>query len=157
MANIRGVVEVVMTNKFDADKLAVKLEGDATWYGQKKEFMDKDGVPWQTIERGDTLEFSGGTTGKYLQYLKIIKAGNSSAVAPSANVNKGNNMSRGTFPIGVQDSQRSIIRQNSLTNAVNFTTEQEVTPAEVIAVAREFEAYSTGDMDVDMYKELTAE
>lgn len=77
MSNIKGKVEVVMTNKFDAEKIALKLEGDDTWYGQKKEFMEV--VP----NRGDVVEFSGGKTGKYIQYLKVLESA-APAAAPAA-------------------------------------------------------------------------
>lgn len=76
MAKVTGVVEVVMTNKFDSEKLAMKLEGDDTWYNQKKEWLDVE------PKRGDTVNFDSGKTGKYIQYLVITEHG--SAPAPAA-------------------------------------------------------------------------
>lgn len=59
-----------------------------------------------------------------------------------------------TFPVGPLDPERSIIRQNSMTHAVKMAeslgpgpTEWEEYVAWVIAMARQVEAYSSGDLD----------
>jgi len=74
---ITGKVEIIMTNKFNSDKYAMKLEGNDTWFGQSKEWMEV--VP----DRGDVVEFSGGKTGKYIQYLTILEKAAPTA-APAA-------------------------------------------------------------------------
>lgn len=73
MSNVTGVVEVIMTNKFNADKIAMKLEGNDTWFSQSKEWMEL--MP----NRGDTVSFSpgkgkDGAEGKYIQYLSILES-----------------------------------------------------------------------------------
>ena len=83
MATITGKVEVLMTNKFNADKYAMKLEGNDTWYGQSKEWMEI--VP----NRGDTVSFSNGkgkdgAEGKYIQYLEILETAAPAQAATSA-------------------------------------------------------------------------
>ena len=82
MANITGVVEVIMQNKFNADKIAMKLVDNDTWYGQSKDWMEV--MP----KRGDTVSFSpgkmkDGTEGKYIQYLEILNSATPDA-APAA-------------------------------------------------------------------------
>jgi len=83
MANIEGVVEVIMTNKFNADKIAMKLVDNDTWYGQSKEWMEV--MP----NRGDKVSFSGGKTGKYIQYLQILESAGGGASAPAAKKSGG--------------------------------------------------------------------
>ena len=49
------------------------------------------------------------------------------------------------------DPGRVIVRQNALAHAVNYhnnTATDPYTVSEIIATAREFEAYSCGDLDV---------
>lgn len=64
-----------------------------------------------------------------------------------------------TFPVGALSPERAIIRQNSLTNARELVLKNEdkelsnkALAEEVIAVARIFEAYSAGDLDVEEVK-----
>lgn len=85
MANVTGVVEVIMQNKFNADKIAMKLVDNDTWYGQSKDWMEV--MP----KRGDTVSFSpgkqkDGSAGKYIQYLEIIEhaAGESKPASTTA-------------------------------------------------------------------------
>ena len=83
MANVTGVVEVIMTNKFNQDKIAMKLVDNDVWYGQSKEWMEV--MP----KRGDTVSFSpgkqkDGTEGKYIQYLEILNSAAPEAAAPAA-------------------------------------------------------------------------
>lgn len=89
MANITGVVEIFMTNKFNSENYAMKLEGDDTWYNQKKEWLDEGGV---IPRRGDTVSFSGGKTGKYIQYLEVLSSAAPEAkAAPAAKSGGGYN------------------------------------------------------------------
>lgn len=59
----------------------------------------------------------------------------------------------------VLNKERTIIRQNALGNAVRFydMNGKEATMAEVISVAREFEAYTAGDNDRESFKEAAME
>jgi hypothetical protein len=57
--------------------------------------------------------------------------------------------------------ERAIIRQSSLAQAVNFTSQtpgDDWTTDRIILIAREFEAYASGDMDIEAAKKsLSAE
>lgn len=103
MANITGVVEIIMTNKFNDQNWAMKLEGDDQWYGQTKEWLEI--VP----KRGDKVSFSGGKTGKYIQYLEILESA-SPAAAPAAKSGGG-----GFNALGVELG-------HAANNAVNMLT-----------------------------------
>ena len=81
MAKVTGVVEVVMNNKFDDTKIALKVDGDDRWFNQKKEWLDV--VP----NRGDTVEFDDGGA-KYIKFLKVLEGGGS-APAGKAPAKKG--------------------------------------------------------------------
>lgn len=70
---------------------------------------------------------------------------------------------KGVFPIPALDGQRSIVRQNALTNAREVvmktvkeggTIDQNITPQLIIDIARKFEAYACGDLDM---QEVVAE
>ena len=81
MAKVTGVVEVVMNNKFDDTKIAMKVDGDDRWFNQKKEWLDV--VP----NRGDTVEFDDGGA-KYIKFLKVVDSGGG-APAGKAPAKKG--------------------------------------------------------------------
>lgn len=63
-----------------------------------------------------------------------------------------------SFPVAVDDGQRAIVRQNALTNACNFvgkafgdkafSVDIDSQSALIIELARKFEAYSCGDLDM---------
>ena len=85
-------------------------------------------------------------------------------VAPAGGA-VGNTVYRGkgaaSFPIPPLDPARAINRQNALTAAVNFvthvgSTEYTSDTDTIIKVARIFEAYTTGDMDLEEAKRLIA-
>lgn len=87
--------------------------------------------------------------------------------APTGTSNKG------TFPIPALDGQRSIVRQNALTNARELVTEHQklsflkdktmllptLDDAAVLIehYARKFEAYTAGDIDLEAAKKEVAE
>jgi len=66
--------------------------------------------------------------------------------------------SRGAFPVPKLDGSRAIIRQNAVTNANSMMghngTSYDV--GALIALAREIEAYTTGDIEADAVKERIA-
>jgi hypothetical protein len=69
------------------------------------------------------------------------------------------------FPIPALHGDRAIVRQNSLTNAVQLLREDKelakLTPNDratsIIAIARMFEAYSCGDLDAEEAKSMMGE
>lgn len=146
MSKVNGTVASYNT-KFG--KYSIFVNG--TWYGTKEEWADVKAVT------GDVVEFDDGGA-KFMKYVKILSSdapmpapsGGGSAPAKSS-------YSRGTFPIALEDGQRSIIRQNALTNArelVGLTIDNKKgmedpqgTVALIIELAREFEAYTAGDIE----------
>lgn len=108
-----------------------------------------------------TVQWSSDKTGKYKNIAKagITKTGGTGPVAerPKANGTAQKSFFKGSFPIDPLDGQRSIIRQNSITNAVRFINEycghNAVDMAAddrmdmILDSAQRFEAYSSGDND----------
>ena len=141
MATVNGVVENVST-KFG--KYSIQVNGN--WYGTKEE--------WATVKpnKGDTVEFDDGG-GKFMKRVKIVSATNGAdeVAGPSPTAKSvTKNYSRGSFPIDPFDGQVSIVRQNALTNAIKYLSENSEatkTVEEVIAIARQFEEYTAGWTD----------
>ncbi len=108
-------------------------------------FFKKNGQ-WNNIEGDVTVN---GTTGD---------------LTPSSGVST-KTYSNGAFPIGKRDGQRSIIRQNALTNARSLVqasfsggfSVNDDTCAAIIHLARIFEAYTTGDIETEAAEELAEE
>ena len=145
---ITGTVAGVSTNY---GKFSILIDGN--WYGTKEEYATFD-----RPVKGDNVTFDNGGDGKkYLQKVVI----NSSGGAPAANTGGAKaargGYSRGSFPIEPLDGQRSIIRQNAVTNANSFC--QAIHPGTysvdfLLDVARQIEAYTAGDLDRERAKEL---
>jgi len=153
---IKGVVEGVSNNY---GKFSVLIGG--VWYGTKAEY-----ATFQKPEKGDEISFDNGGDGKkYLQKVTIVSSGNAPAANNSSSAVAGKpaargGYSRGSFPIEPLDGQRSIIRQNAVTNAnsflYNFGTSSSIPPTveDLIDIARQIEAYTAGDLDRERAKEL---
>lgn len=118
------------------------------------------------VERGDTVSFVYTLKGDWKNIKGSVRKGEGTATDAIAPIKTSTpHFSRGNFPIHPLDGQRSIIRQNSLTNAVvvaqmQFSREDTLpTNEEIISIAREFEKYSAGDLDREAaeaeLKELT--
>ena len=110
------------------------------------------------INAGDVVTFAYKDTGKYKNVqgtINKVSAGTGAPTTAPAKPFVPKGRSFGAFPIDPLDGQRSIIRQNSVTNAVNlmkaFPISGELSSDElaqdVISLARKFEAYSSGDLD----------
>ena len=149
MATISGVVKAKSSNRFGHGMLI-----EDKWYNSKFPI---------DVEKGDTVEFDDG--GKnYIKGLKKFGSGATSNTGSSAPVPGGvGGRFRGAFPIPPNDGSRSIVRQNSVTNAVNLVSamlaakrvkEGEDLVSHVFAIAREFEKYSAGDIDAEIEAEL---
>ena len=133
MGTVTGVVEWHGDSKFGGQ--SVKVDG--------KYFNSKFDIGCQ---KGDTVEFDDG--GKnYCQKLRVTDSG--APVATSGGSGKAPAASG--FPIHPLARERAIIRQNALGNAVQFLAGPDGGVAgavlEVLAVARQFEAWTSGDMD----------
>jgi hypothetical protein len=135
---------------------------DGEWY--------KCGFTKPKCNKGDEVSFTytEGTYGKEIDVKAgalSVTSGGSAAPAASAppsgalknDAPRPSYGGKGVFPIPALDGQRAIVRQNSLTNAVNLfkdavSADKKATDAaiadRIIAVARMFEAYSCGDLDL---------
>ncbi len=140
-----------VTTKFGVKKTySAQIDGD--WYS----FGFKD----PKVGKGDTIdfEFTTSTYGNQIDVKTVRKVGSTpaSAEAPSAPRSTGGGYSKGVFPIPAFDGQRSILRQNALTNARELFQQgkkdvvmDSSTAMSIINMARIFESYTAGDLDVE--------
>ena len=152
MSTINGVVKAKSANKFGFGIMV-----NDKWYNSKFEI---------NVEKGDEVEFDDG--GKaYVRELKVTKAGGGAPTgggSPMASKGAGGTgYARGVFPLAANDGSRSIVRQNSITNAVALYNKlREGSPVEdeesaaysVINIARIFEKYSSGDLDAELTAQI---
>jgi hypothetical protein len=154
MSTVAGVVKAKSANKFGFGIMV-----NDKWYNSKSEI---------TCGKGDEVEFDDG--GKaYVRDLKVTKTGGGvSAGTGSSMASKGpsgTGYARGVFPLPANDGSRSIVRQNSITNAVALytsvvgdvaskTKDLEDMAYSVINIARVFEKYSSGDIDAELNKQI---
>lgn len=144
MSTVNGVVEAVSTSG-----KSILVEGN--WYGSKYPIK---------FPKGSTVTIETDPSGKFIKKI----SGEAGAPAPSDSGGakktwgKGGDFPRGKFPIDPADGQRSIIRQNALTNARELALtlleqdkmEYEDTDSfvtQVIKIAYKFEKYTAGDYE----------
>lgn len=139
MSTVTGTVKVCKPSKFGWGLLLE--EDESKWYNSKFEIK---------ASTGDNVTFDDG--GKnYVNKLKVntggvvAKAGSSSTAPAKMHL----------LPVPL-DNSRAIIRQNALTNARELYTtcapalpEMDVQAARIIAIARIFENYTSGDADME--------
>lgn len=142
--SITGTIKAVT-----GDGKRFKLDNDE-WYGVYSASMLKAKV-------GDMVGFDYASVEKAGRTFHNVKGSisilSSSPIIMASSGVSGPTFSRPEAILPVHMSKdRCIIRQNSLTNAVAYCSSQfqdeEVSIQRVIEVAREFEAYSTGDADI---------
>lgn len=127
------------------------VEGKKYSYGFKK----------PACNVGDTIEFTAAPNGAYgdkITYFKVVEGGASAPMAaPAKAAGSTSGYSNKVFPIPPLHPDRAIVRQNSLTNARELFVSQgplrdgenlEDAATTIIAIARIFESYSTGDLDL---------
>ena len=146
MALVTGNV----TNKHNNyDKVNICVDGK--WYSQKQEWWNGP-----EPEAGDNVEFDDGGR----NYIKNFRNKGSaplptgSAPTPASSSSPAPKPQGRTFPVGALAPERTINRQNALTNACNIIAssglpETQDPTEQIIAMARKFEAYTTGDMDME--------
>lgn len=154
MNKISGVVQSVGRD-------GKRVQVDGSWYSA----FASSQFPKSGVNKGDVVEFTYVQKGEYnnIKGSVEVKAAPASApvtgAAPSSGGGSFTN-SRGfvekQFPVPPLHPDRSIIRQNSLGHACEVWTilsdmdsgaSPEEAAAQVIEIARYFEAYSTGDLD----------
>ena len=155
-----------------------------TKFGEKKTYSFKaNGVWYQTgfkfsgLNVGDVVSFdyTEDQYGKQVAVASIAKGATpvlSGGSVPSSALPVGrapapSYSSKGVFPIPALDGQRSIVRQNALTNAREAVMQKLGGEAAlnlnqlgeaIVRLARYFESYTTGDMDMEEVKsEMAAE
>ena len=153
MSTVNGVVKAKSANKFGFGIMV-----NDKWYNSKYEI---------NVEKGDEVEFDDG--GKsYVRDIKVTKGGGgATATGGSTMASKGSGgtgYARGAFPIPANDGSRAIVRQNSITNAVallvglglKFSDGEDMKEYAytIINIAREFEKYSSGDLDAELTKQI---
>lgn len=161
MSYITGVVEsVAHTGK------GIKVQGE--WYGA---FAASS---LNGCKAGDTVSFawSPSKDGRYKNIkgsVNVTGGGAATPASPEASAPRsapsGGSYGRSsiTFPLPPLDGQRVIVRQNALGHATKVVMEQDgawtdgVTDTEIadriINLARQFEAYVAGDLDLELAKE----
>ncbi len=157
---IEQVKSKTVTTKF-GEKLSYSFKANGDWFNhgfKKPVFAEGDVV---------TFDYAEGKYGKDVDPTTVRKA---SGAAPAASVPKSTGASfsapKSVFPISPMDGQRSIIRQNCVTNArelfiashggkaFDLTKEDAITT--IINLARKFEAYAAGDLDLAKAMEMSA-
>lgn len=160
--NATGVVEQLGTKPVNT-KFGSKNTYSAKVGGQWYKFGFKN--PGFAVGDNVALEYTPGTYGNEVSSFSKGAAGAASAAneAPAATAPRpaATGSSRaGVFPIPALDGQRAIVRQNALTNArelycaaknggKGFAVDFEADPLNIIKMARVFEAYACGDMDME--------
>ena len=140
------------------DRAGFQLDG-STWYINKFATLPEDVGTGVTVDV--TLSKPGTTFWKKVD----VTGGEATYPTASSRPAAGKAFPKGAFPIGVGDGQRSIIRQNALTNARELVLSEstlddlnlEDKVETIIKVARKFESYAAGDIErllaEDMMKE----
>ena len=158
MATMNGVVEQLgtkdVTTKFGV-KPTFSMKVSGTWV--------KCGFKNPKVNVGDTVEFEGetGTYGLEGTSIRVTAKGSGSVVPTSTGVpssaGKSYSKSDRVFPIPPLHGDRSIVRQNALARATDLIIASrggkafdvdDVVVKVAIHVARGFEAYTAGDLDL---------
>jgi hypothetical protein len=139
-----------VTTRFGT-KPTYSFKADGVWYST--------GFKKAAVSAGDVVSFNYEETkyGKEVDPKSVVIGAAPAATAVAAPAARAPSFSRGGFPIPALDGQRSIIRQNALTNARElyvgaaggkpFPVDSTATTKAIIDIARKFEAYSAGDLD----------
>lgn len=159
MSAMTGVVEAI-TTKDVTTRFGVKptysLKVDGYWL--------KHGFKKPACNVGDTISFDGetGTYGLETKSVTVTAKGEPGA-APVASVtstkpaSSGSTYSARVFPIPALHGDRSIVRQNALARSTELYVGARggkpfdldlVTSDLIIRMARQFEAYTAGDLDL---------
>ena len=155
---VENISEKEVNTKFGPKKAySINANGERFGYGFKK----------PTFSIGDEVDFqfTENTYGKNVDLTSVrllVKA--SSAATPSTSTIASTAPSKPSygapkvFPIPALHGDRAIVRQNSVTNAVKLITDSVHSTDEAdwdeladiaICIARKFEAYSCGDLDME--------
>jgi hypothetical protein len=150
-----GRVSTKDVNTRFGNKKTYSFQADGAWYSTG--FKDSKVVAGSVI----SFDYETDDYGNQVDINSIVKGTAAAAPAPASGGAKAAPYSgggKGVFPIPALDGQRSIVRQNALTNAREvlvaasggkpFAVDIDQVAASTIALARRFEAYTTGDLDM---------
>lgn len=150
----------VKTRYGDKPAYSVQAE-DGTWY--------KHGFKKPPFKEGDTVDVDVKETsyGPEITSSKVVSGGTGSAPATrTTGTGVGGGYGGKVFPVPALHGDRSIIRQNSLTNAREAWVASkggkpfdvdEAAAHTIINIARVFESYSCGDIDLAMAKRMASD
>ena len=148
---VKGTVEAVRK-----DQEALKI--DEGWYTSWAGIAIKKAK----VERGDVVSFGWIAKGPFNNIKTEIQVDGKGEGTPATSTDYRSATPSPTPPRVKKfgevhlDTGRCIIRQNSVTNAVNYMGAAEVSAEDVIKVARQFEAYSSGDLEHKKAVEVAA-
>ncbi len=161
---VENITQKEVNTKFGPKPaFSITANGERYSYGFKK----------PTFKIGDTIDFqfTENTYGKNvdLTSVRLLSKGEGAPAVTATSVAPSKppyGAPAKVFPIPPLHGDRAIVRQNSITNAVkafdNYLRGEDVVPKsideyaeEIIAVARKFEAYSCGDLDLAAAEQMT--
>ena len=152
---VKGTVEAVRK-----DQEALKI--DEGWYTSWAGIAIKKAK----VERGDVVSFGWIAKGPFNNIKTEIQVDGKGEGTPATSTSYGNAAPSPTPPRAKKfgevhlDTGRCIIRQNSITNAVAFCSSKgdvdSYTTEHIINTARDFEAYSSGDLEHKKAVEVAA-
>ena len=138
MGQVTGVV-----NKVGTKWGKVSIEVNGKWYSTKLEWWNEKNstLPCQ----GDEVSFDDGGS-KYLKNYQVQNASGNAPYTPADSTPATGSSPARTASVSDDARQSAIIRQNALTNAVNYTvgTNTENSPEDVVELAKVFYAYTSG-------------
>jgi hypothetical protein len=159
MAAMSGTIEQISTKEVNTKfgpKPTYSFKCDGNWI--------KHGFKNPNVNVGDVVEFDGesGTYGVETKSVRIVSKGSGPAVSVTSSASSprpsGGSYGNRIFPIPPLHGDRSIVRQNALARATElyvgarggkpFDLDVDETCGLVIGIARKFEAYTAGDLDL---------
>jgi hypothetical protein len=161
---VENITQKEVNTKFGPKPaFSITANGERYSYGFKK----------PTFKIGDTIDFqfTENTYGKNvdLTSVRLLSKGEgapATATVAGAPYKPSYGAPAKVFPIPPLHGDRAIVRQNSITNAVkaadNYLRGEDSTPSNldeyaefIIQLARKFEAYSCGDLDLAAAEQMT--
>lgn len=130
------------------------IEVDGVWFSNKFKPYPDGVIEGATVR----VEFKPSTyKSKFWDKIEVVGASTGPAVVAGSPTPKATAMKPEIFPVPYNSTSSSIVRQNALTNAVKFVSlsDGEHTVEEVLDVAVQFEAYTSGKIDKELMAGMT--
>ena len=154
MPVIQGIVKAVSEKERNTKygmKMASSINVDEVWYSAG--FKGAGCLAGQEVQ----VNFDD-TPYKNIVALRVIGGTPAVGTPPTSHSKPVGSTGGRTFPVGALAPERTINRQNALTNAVKTVDDYPITASDassmseyislIIKTAREFEAYTCGDLDM---------